>query len=78
MPVPLERRHAPRIALDGRPGARSQAGLSVRLADLSTIGARLTHFAPFDPGTALTLQLPLELDGMLQFYCLRAVTCAKS
>ncbi len=64
MPDPVERRTAPRVALIGRPGARTYDGVPVFLANLSTTGAGLTYFKPFPPGTALTLQFPPGLDGL--------------
>ncbi len=64
MPESVERRRAPRVALVGRPGARTQEGLPVWLANLSTTGARLLHIEPFPTGTVLTLQLPPELDDL--------------
>ncbi len=64
MPDRVERRQVPRIALVGRLKGQIEDGVSVWLADLSTTGARLTHFAPVHPGATLSLQLPPELDGV--------------
>ena len=64
MADPLEQREVPRIALVGRPPARTQDGLVVWLADLSTKGARLTLTDQLHPGTTLTIELAPPLGTL--------------
>ncbi len=59
-----KREDVPRVALVGRPEARTQEGWPVWLTDFSTKGAGVAHSVPFNPGTTLDLHLPLRLDSL--------------
>ena len=56
-----ERRRAARVSIPGRPGARTQAILEIRLVDLSVTGARIEHLVLLRPGSSVIVELPTAM-----------------
>ena len=56
-----ERRRAARVSIPGRPGARTQVTLEIRVVDLSVTGGRIEHLVLLRPGSSVSVELPTAM-----------------